>query len=320
MINPKVSVIIITWNSATIIGKCLEYLRESNFPWQSEVIVFDNASSDSTLDVVREFHGVTVFASQENLGFGRGNNAAALKARGEFLLLLNPDAYLFDPEALRNLVETAELEGGAAVGPKLLNTDSSHQVGDAGYSPSLPHLLAHQLFLSRFFRVKGYYVSGRSVTGKAPKVVDWLAGTCLLVRREIFAQSGFLADIFMYGEDVELGCRLTDAGHKLLYCPGTEVLHLQGATQKKQGTLYVSTKWIDSIFEHFRRAGHGEGWRIVLLKLILRLGFALRLVAYSAKYLRTKSDLDRARVESMRTYGRYVRNYNRLQGRATSPA
>lgn len=301
----KLSIVIVTWNSRDIIGRCLELIAASGKPWSYEVIVFDNASSDDTEAVVAAYKGVRLIRSEENLGFGRGNNAATALATGEYVLFLNPDAYLEHPHALAALV--AELDRDPAlcgVGPRLINPDGSHQVGDGGYSPTLGHVAAHQFLLSRVLGfVRGYYINNPTVLRRPRIEVDWIAGTCLMLRRADFlAIGGFDPTIFMYGEDVQLGCRLTRSGRKLAYIPGVKVVHLQGATQKSGDELYVSTKWIDSLFV----AQSGTGGNRPLA-YVLAAGFAIRWAVYRAKALLLRRPTDLSRAAAMATYLRHVR-------------
>lgn len=301
----KLSIVVVTWNARSIIGRCLDLIAASKKPWSYEVIVFDNASSDETCGVVEAYEGVRLVRSADNLGFGRGNNAATELAMGEYVLFLNPDAYLEDPSALARLV--AELDHNpnlCGVGPRLVNIDGTHQVGDGGYSPTLAHVAAHQFLVSRIFgSVRGYYINNPKLLNRPPFEVDWIAGTCLMLRRTDFlAVGGFDPAIFMYGEDVQLGCRLTESGQKLAYVPGVKVVHLQGATQKSGGELYVSTKWIDSLF-----VAQPDAAETRRLARVLAAGFAIRWAAYRAKALLLRRPADLARATAMVTYLRYVR-------------
>ena len=298
----KLSIIIVTWNSSRIIDRCIDLIHASDKPWPHEIIVFDNASTDDTHLVLDKHRGLRVLTSELNLGFGQGNNSAAKQAKGEYLLFLNPDAYLEDPQALRQLVtaldENPELSG---VGPRLVNPDGSHQVGDGGFSPTLGHIAAHQFMLSRFIPgLRGLYISRPSLLNRRQLSVDWIAGTCLLLRSTVFAAAGgFNPEIFMYGEDVELGVKITRSGGKLSYLPQTSVLHLQGATQKSGNEVYVSTKWIDSLF-----AVQGQSkWP---LQLVLFVGFAVRWLLYRARSVVSQKAGDRQRSNAMARYMKHV--------------
>jgi len=306
--SPRVTVVIVTWNCRGLIGECLDWLSASEQDSEIETIVVDNASEDGTIDVVLERVDVDVaIRSFVNLGFGRGNNLGVEYARGEFVLLLNPDAFLKDPTALRRLTQAmGEDPKIDAVGPMLINADGSHQVGDAGHSPTLTNIAAHQFLLSKIFAVPGYYVTNSSVLRGPPAEVDWLGGACQMVRRSAFETvGGFPKEIFMYGEDVELGVRMKARGGRLVYLPSVRVLHLQGATQKEEGAVYVSTRWIDSLFTSDITRVRDSAVRRWTLRAILFGGFALRAAAYFAKSLLWPRKDGRARARAMLVYARH---------------
>jgi hypothetical protein len=308
--TPRVSVIIVTWNCATLIGPCLDRLKGSIVDFPYETIVVDNASADETPKILNERADIDVVVlSPTNLGFGRGNNLGATYARGEYLLLLNPDAFLEDLSAFARLVSALVMDTSiAAVGPMLTNPDGSHQVGDAGHAPTLTHVAMHQLFISRFVSgVRGYYITHPADLSGSPVDVGWLGGACQMVRRAAFyAVGGFPADIFMYGEDVELGARLKARGHLLVYLPSIKVLHLQGATQKAEGTVYVSTRWIDGLFAAaVPRAKHSSP-RALCLRTILFVGFVVRCVLYRCSAILRADQSSGARSSAMAVYARHV--------------
>lgn len=303
-----VSVIIVTWNCRSIIQRCLELIQASKMPWSYEVIIFDNASSDGTIDIIKRYEEFRLIFSASNLGFGKANNLAAEVACGKYIVFLNPDAFLEDAHALYNLVEALECHPDFdAVGPRLNNIDGSHQVGDAGYAPTLLHVASHQLLVSRLCRAfRGFYVNNPKDLRRPSLNVQWLAATCLVMRRSTFLSvGGFDPSIFMYGEDVLLGCQLTAAGAKFVYLPRVHVVHLQGATQKAGNQLYVSTKWIDSLLA----ASPNLSYKRKIIK-VLKVGFAIRWVTYGLYGKLTSSRSASEKADAMKKYFVYM---NRLQ-------
>lgn len=306
--TPLVSVVIVTWNCARLIDRCLDLLFASSVD-AIETIVVDNASGDSTCAKVRaRSEPVVLIESPANLGFGRGCNLGAARARSPFLLFLNPDAFLEDPAVLGRLVAVLAAEQRiAAVAPRLIFQDRRHQVGDAGYRPSLRGLLAHQLLLSRFSsRARGFYVNNAMLLRRDEVEVDWLSGACLLVRREAFeAAGGFAGDVFLYGEDVDLGVRLREAGHRLVYLPQLRVVHLQGGTQRADTEqAHVSTRWIDSLFT--QAGGDRDAARRLALRVVLCGGFVVRAIGYAGRGLLPRGRRHRAQAWAMVAYGRYA--------------
>ena len=124
----KLSIIIINWNSALFLRKCLAsvYLNAPSVSF--EVLVVDNASYDGCAEMVQsEFPEVRFFQSEENLGFGRANNFAVERSLGAALLFLNSDTEVIGPAVSRLLGCLRSRPNAGAVGAKLLNPDATVQ-------------------------------------------------------------------------------------------------------------------------------------------------------------------------------------------------
>ncbi len=305
--KPLLSVLIVTWNCRQLIGPCLDYLFASNMTEPFEVIVVDNQSRDDTVDVVRARpEAITVIEPGENLGFGRGNNLAAKHALGKYLLLLNPDAYLTDPDALPRLLTALQAgarEGRGAVAPRLNNPDGSHQIGDGGFAPTPGNVVRHLSLVSRMLpNARGFYVNHPTLMQRERITLDWLAATCLLVTRAAFETvGGFDPRFFMYGEDVDLGIRLGKAGFGLMLLPGVAVVHLQGATQRADpDAIHVSTGWIDAIYALHQDSGWRPTVRRWTIAGAMAAGFGVRALAYGMR-----GRQGRKRANAMIRYARH---------------
>jgi len=246
------------------------------------VTVVDNASGDGSPDMVEsEFPQVRLFRSGENLGFPRANNVALPRARGDYVLLLNPDTIIADNSLFGEWVSFMDnhREAGAS-GPRLTHGNGTHQVGDAGFRPSLTTVFFHAVFLSKLFPrlFKGLFLG--SVGADRPMEVDWISGAAFMVRRSILPETGLLNEnIFMFAEDVEWGCRIRSFGYKVYYLPQIAVVHLQGASIKKhEDRVRMSLLWIESMrYVYSLLNGAGTLW---LFNILLGLGFLLRAVLY----------------------------------------
>lgn len=307
-----VSVVIVTWNSRALIDRCLAPLQ--GHPEWMEVLVHDNASADGTAEyVAKRYPWVRLYPSAVNLGFGAGNNRAFEKCRGRNVLLLNPDAFLDDVTVVERLLQSLERdERVAAVGPQLVHEDGRHQVGDAGWRTSLRSLFGHVWWahrLSQWF--PSIYISNPAALMAASVSVDWICGACLMVRARIIEDlGGFDEGIFMYGEDVEWGERMRDAGYALLYLPQIKVLHLQGGTQKADGELYFSTKWLDA--RAIRFSSHRSSAAFAIFRQIAVSGFTFRGVALWISSLFLKRM--RVRSRQMFKYAKHARTLRYARG------
>jgi N-acetylglucosaminyl-diphospho-decaprenol L-rhamnosyltransferase len=217
-----VSVVVVTYNALPLLERSLESVQGY------ETIVVDHGSTDGTVDFVRERFPEARVLEQENLGFGAGNNTGMGAASGDYFLLLNADAWALG-DAVERLVEFAEANPDAAVvGPKLLNEDGTLQRSVRGY-PSTWRIATEYLFLrklaprSRAFNA--FY--GAGFDHESVREAEFLGGACLLVRRAAFEQvGGFDEDFFMMSEEVDWCYRFRQAGWKVLFYPGAEVVHV----------------------------------------------------------------------------------------------
>ncbi len=278
---PRLSIIVVTWNSADTIGACLASVRASRIDGGLDIILIDNGSTDGTADLVaRDCAGVTLIRSDENLGFARANNRAMAMATGAHLLLLNPDTVLHDPGAIGRMLRCMDENPAAAMlGPRLVFADGTHQVGDAGWRPSTRNMLAHALGVAHLWPGwRSLYVVRPDRFTSPLVAVDWVCGACLLLRRSVVEAAGGLDErLFLYAEDVEWGCRLRGLGHEVMYLPQVRVTHLQGRSET-QAAGPVSTRWLTSLLALYTRL-NGRRWLGVV-----RCGFALGFYARAAVY------------------------------------
>ena len=295
--KPRISIVIVTYKSMPFIDRCLAPIAGKA---EFEIIVWENASSDGLADhVSTAYPDVLVFDSPDNLGFARGNNAAFDHCTGDYVLLLNPDAFLETSKQVHALAGWLDAHPDhAACGPQLVHADGSHQVGDAGWRISLKSVTAHSFMLQRALpALPSLYLTNSRLRRRQSVDVDWVCGACMMVRRDVIQSVGGLdADVFMYGEDIEWGTRMRQAGWKVAYLPQIMVTHLQGASQKDSGALFASTKWMDDVAMRYCQSGKKSGY--LALRAALASGFALRGVLFAAGSLvRRKSSLfDKSRI------------------------
>ena len=276
----KLSIVIICWNDAECLGACLESLYAHKAPpFDFEVIVSDNGSTDGSPELVaRDFPWVRLLANPGNLGFGPGNNAGAALAKGEYLLILNPDT-IVHRGALERLVAflDAHPEAGA-VGPRVLNTDGSFQLS-AHPLPSFANFLVKALFL----RGLGHVIPGFPADeymgwkGDKTRTVGFVAACALLLRTELFERLGGFDPRFKHQfEDTDLCARIWKKGLSVYYYPKAEITHIRGANRGRY-PLDVLKKAEFSKYEYFRKHFGNLG----LLRLINIIHCSLRAAGLS---------------------------------------
>jgi GT2 family glycosyltransferase len=220
--RPAVSIVMVTYNAADWARRALEALADHT-PACYELIVVDNASSDGTRELLAsELRQATLVLNDGNRGFGSANNQGAARAVGRHLLFLNNDA-LVGPDWLPPLIERIEShERIGAVGPRLLNLDGSLQIAGALLSRSGSTLEL------------GYGEDADASAYRFPRIVDYLSGACLLVRRVAFDEVGGFDPAYelAYFEDADLCLSLAARGYRVAYEPRSSVTHVRGASPR----------------------------------------------------------------------------------------
>ncbi|HCU35685.1 MAG TPA: glycosyltransferase family 2 protein [Armatimonadetes bacterium] len=228
----RLCVIIVSWNVSDDLRVCLESVYAGN-GGDFEVWVVDNASSDGTVEMLRErFPQVRLIANTANRGFAAANNQALADADADYFLLLNPDTIV--PEgAFDTLLRFADAHPEAGViGPKLLNRDGSLQYSARRF-PTFAAAVYRNTPFGKLFpgaRAPQDYLMVDWDHNDA-RAVDWVSGACMLIRREALAEVGLLDEEFYWGsEDVDYCFRMRHAGRGVLYTPEPAIIHAIGSS------------------------------------------------------------------------------------------
>lgn len=229
-----VSVIIVSYNSRNYLYDCLASIETEPF---EQVLVVDNRSSDGSVEMVKQgFPWVKLIVSKMNGGYGAAANLAVAQCSSEYILLLNPDTVL-KPGALWALSEHLDRSPQAAVvGPQLVNMDGTRQISCFEF-PTPLETLKKETSLARLIWHPSKFSSSEIVDGsmQMAQSVPWVLGAALAIRRVAFdAVGGFDPSFFMYFEEVDLCYRLRQAGWQTHYEPGAVIMHIGGASTKRQ--------------------------------------------------------------------------------------
>ncbi|MBE1281856.1 MAG: glycosyltransferase [Rhodobacteraceae bacterium] len=221
------SIVIVNWNTADLLRDCLASVQAGLTGLKAEVLVVDNASSDTSVEMVRNnFTWVTLLENTENLGFAAGNNVALRKAKGRYVMLLNTDTLVHEavlPDAVAWLDRHPDV---GVMGPKVLNEDGSVQPSCSAY-PSLKHLTMQAFGLTKFSRLDSYRMTGWERSSE--RRVDVISGAAMFVRRSAIEQVGLLDEsFFFYGEETDWCHRFGQAGWGLAFVPIPSVTHFGG--------------------------------------------------------------------------------------------
>lgn len=266
----QLSVIIVTYNSIGHIGACLDSIQKKTRELKYEVIVVDNASSDGTAELIeQEYPWVTLIRNNKNLGFGTANNRGAEQATGEVLAIINDDT-LQTENALKAAYDTIKDEETFGVlGFHLTYADGSHQDSvrrfPAFWDQAMILKKLHRVFPNAK-RMQRYLATDFDYSREQD--VEQLMGACMILRREVFEESGgFDERFFVWFEEVDLQKRIQeDQGLRTIYSPTPEMVHIKSASFGKQLSTTNQKMFNKSMRQYFFK--HHGWWPTIILVMI----------------------------------------------------
>lgn len=246
--GPLFSVIIVTFNSEKTIKDCLaSILKYEN---SVEIIVVDNNSHDETCSIVRQFGSqVILVEAGSNLGFAKASNLGAKKSTGDYLIFLNPDAFLTKTRSLEYLQKLLDdnPEYGL-LGPKLIYPDKTPQPR----TRNLPTIT--RAFAEYILGIQGIYSFYEPKCQKLCEV-ESVIGACVIIKKDVFEKvEGFNEKYFLYYEDLDLCKRLSNLRYKIGFTPEVVVEHAEGKSgvnQKTNQLIKASAKIYFGLFNYY---------------------------------------------------------------------
>ncbi len=238
--NPELSIIIVNFNSKKFLKNCLESILSSQLnDLKLETIVVDNASKDGSSQFVKKnFPLVTMVNSKKNIGFSKANNLGIKKAKGNYILVLNPDTVL-SPKTLLEGIEF--MEKNPRVGISTCRLELEDGVLDWASHRGFPTPWASFTYFTKLeetfpkFKIFGQYHLTWKDFGSIHEI-DSPAGAFLLIRRKVIEEIGmFDEDFFLYGEDLDFAFRAKQKGWKIMYYPLTTATHYKGISSGIKG-------------------------------------------------------------------------------------
>lgn len=297
--------VIVTYNSAADIDRCVRELDGL------AVAVIDNASTDNTREIVaglvREGLVTTVIHNPDNLGFAAAVNIGLRAFPDGDILLLNPDARI----DAANVAILSAVAADATVGivAPVIDNGPGVAVLSAGEQPRLWPMLMHFSGTSRLFprtrwlRGRHLYRAGLE---SAVQTTGWVSGGCLLFTERARLRVGELSERwFMYGEDVDLCRRVTEAGLEVVVARDAAASHAVGSSvNAAMGP--VSTMWARSTLDYYRSTFHPRPVTLLLWRMTFSGGLAVRALAMQLRSLRSRSSREdlRARARRFRAQAR----------------
>jgi N-acetylglucosaminyl-diphospho-decaprenol L-rhamnosyltransferase len=309
----KVSAVLVSYNTKELTLNAISHLlRDFESQDLCEIILVDNDSKDRTVAAVQSaYPAVRIIQNHDNVGFGKANNQAFEVCSGEYVLLVNTDAFIHSG-CSQGLTKFLDLHPDVAVvAPRVLNHDGSLQSSVHPF-PTPLRCWIENLWLNPLVNNVFALRDWRSWTYDDTREVPWVIGACMLVRKSVIESAGgFDEQYFMYSEETDWQYRIRKAGWKIWFVHDAEVTHLGGASG---GTESLSSRTRTAFFEsldYFERKHFGILGSFSVRGAML-VGSLLRLSAWSLTGLifSTKRTTAGAKVQHYRWLIRYILTRN----------
>ncbi len=285
----RLSIIIVSWNVRDDLVQSIASVSQNPPTADYEIIVVDNASSDGTVELIRQkYPTVHLIANDQNEGFAGANNQGFEKATGEYILFLNPDT-IVKPSAFDILLKFMEDNTDVgACGPKLVFEDRRIQQTVRRFPTFAGALHRHTIFkmVGIFRRAYNKWLMKEFPYDRAADV-DQIMGAAFMVRRRVLEEVGTMdnKNFFMYYEEVDLCYRIKKAGHRVVFVPDAEIIHL-GGRSSEQIPVEKTVMAMRSLLRFFRK--HRSRFSSTLFGWIFKSAFVLNevssLLIYSIVY------------------------------------
>lgn len=300
----KLSIVIICWNDWKVIENCLRSIFEGTHDIEFEVIVSDNGSSDGSIEKIRQqFPAVRLLENRANLGFARGNNAGIREARGEYVLILNPDTIIHDGSLDRWIAFADRHPEAGAFGCRVNNPDGTYQQSARPFPTPLREWLR-----ALGLQPLGHLVPGPFADtylpwkGNAERRVDWQSGCCVMFRADVLRKvNGFDERFFYQFEEVDLCHRVWEAGYSIRFTPEASITHLGGQSVGRfplRFAVEVGRNRYRYYYKHFGKSGARRCRRIIITHYsVRRVGYGLLNLVRPSEKLKGRLEVYRAVIE-----------------------
>ena len=228
---PSVAIAILNWNGRHFLEKLLPALSHLTYP-NYNIYVIDNNSSDDSVDYINSnFPSVKTIALDDNYGFATGYNKGLWGIKEEYYLVMNSDVET-EPGFIEPLVLLMENDEKIAVcQPKIRSLLNKKMFEHAGAAGGMIDVLGYPFCRGRVFET----VEEDNGQYNDPLHIFWATGTCCLIRRKAYWQSGGMYGYyFMHMEEIDLCWRFNSLGWKVIYCPQSVIYHLGGGSLSYQ--------------------------------------------------------------------------------------
>jgi len=247
--SPLVSVIVLNYNAGDLLLNCIDSLKKSTYA-NLEILVVDNISSDGSQRKCKEkFPDIKLIQNEKNLGYCGGNNIGIKEAKGEFIVILNPDT-IVEPNCVKELILAHEKFGDGLYQPKILSLNEENIIQSTG---NMLHV-----FGFGFARDKGNRIRDKK---EEVEKIGYASGTCLFTSRKVIEKVGLLDEfLFLYHDDLDLGWRAAQIGINSYYVPDSKIFHVESYSLKWSAKKFY---WLERnrkycLLTHYSKETYGK--------------------------------------------------------------
>lgn len=239
----KISVIIVNYKVPDYLHQAILSIEKATKNYETEIFVIDNNSEDGSVEYLRNLHPQAIFIqNNQNIGFSKANNIAAKRAKGQYILFINPDTIVAENviEECVNLLDNNQEIGATGVKMHCANGVYAPE-SKRGVPTPMTAFYKFSGLCSMFPKNKkfGKYYLGQ-LDNKKRAQIEILSGAFMFIRHEVIDKVGcFDEEYFMYGEDIDLSYRIMKAGYKNYYLP-VNIIHYKGESTQKLSYRYVN--------------------------------------------------------------------------------
>lgn len=285
MIN--ISFCIVNLNARDVLFDCLDSIPSSLQDGKFEVIIIDNNSSDDSVKMMKNhFQDYKIIKNKRNEGYTKALNQGLIKARGEYLVILNPDTILQKYSITKLIKSFKRNDKIGIVGPKVINSDGSFQKSCRRGLAEPKAVFSYFLGLSELFPnnklFTGYQLN--HLDENEENEVYGVSGSCMVIKKDVINDIGqFDEKYFAYQEDSDFCLTAINAGWKVLYVPSAKVFHRGGYGGSGSVPMRAIFEWHKSYYIYYVK--HFQKNNIFIFNLIYKLLMLLKLIFSEIRFL-----------------------------------
>ncbi len=278
------SIIIVNYNLGREINECLKSFQKLVINLSFEIIIVDNCSGKNEKEyliqlqkeLAKEINNLHFYYLDKNIGFGGANNFGYNISIGKYICFLNPDTFLIENifPTLLNIFDNNKDVG--ILGPKIIN-GNGQQEKSFGFFPNILTEMLNIFYLLP--KIEMLWMNKNTKLNSKDFVnVNWVTGSALLIRRNIFEEiSGFDVSFFMYSEEIDLCKRVSEKKYLIGFVPDVKIIHLKSVSSKKDYFFFTKVSY-ESKLVYIKK--HFNGFNAIIIRATVILQIIIQVILW----------------------------------------